>query len=114
MGTSDGWGSRNAGMPTPPRQHILNMTKSQHSIGESQSHIPSHCPGNNFRFCFFSLARGAFVHYQGLPGYRDFLVKPQGDSTPENMKIGLWAKQFMTDSVDKCPRVSISIVCLYF
>ena len=37
IGTSDGCGSRNAGIPTPPLQHILNMTKSQHSIGLSQS-----------------------------------------------------------------------------
>ena len=37
IGTSDGWGSRNAGIPTPPLQHILNITKSQHSIGLSQS-----------------------------------------------------------------------------
>ena len=59
MGTRTGAGSRNAGIPSPPRQHILNITKSQHSMGLSQSHMPSHCPGSNFRFCFYSF-RGAF------------------------------------------------------
>merc|ERR1719506_98222 len=49
---------RKAGMPTPPRQHILNMTKSQHSMGDSQSHMFSHEPGRSLAFGFLSFFLG--------------------------------------------------------
>lgn len=44
----------------------------------------------------FSIA--AFVSYKNLHKYRDFLLKHEDRSTPENPVIGLWAKHFMTDA----------------
>ena len=65
MGTRLGW---KAGMPTPPLQHILKRTKSQHCIGESQSHMFSQVPGlslpsGDFFLRFFE--RSAFLAFAG-------------------------------------------------
>jgi len=44
-----------------------------------------------------SFAKASFVSYENIHQYRDFLIKCEDGSTPSNRRVGLWAKQFMTD-----------------
>jgi len=38
----------------------------------------------------------AFASFSSFRGYRDFLMELEKDSTPENPRVGLWAKPYMT------------------
>jgi hypothetical protein len=42
-------------------------------------------------------ARAAFVSYDRLQQYRDFSLRLEATSTSENPRVGLWAKQYMSD-----------------
>ena len=42
-------------------------------------------------------ARAAFVSYEKIQPYRDFLIKPEADGVDGGRRVGLWAKQFMSD-----------------
>ena len=44
----------------------------------------------------YALANAAFSYFSSLQGYRDFLVRVEVGSTPQNPKVGLWAKAYMT------------------
>lgn len=56
-------------------------------------------PGHNVdKGAGSSFTTAAFVSYRNLHKYRDFLLKEEDRSTPENRVIGLWAKHFMTDA----------------
>ena len=44
----------------------------------------------------YALANAAFSYFSSLHGYRDFQVKLEVGSTPQNPKVGLWAKAYMT------------------
>ena len=44
----------------------------------------------------YALANAAFCYFSSLHGYRDFLVQLEVGSTPQNPKVGLWAKAYMT------------------
>ncbi|CAE8653696.1 unnamed protein product [Polarella glacialis] len=43
-----------------------------------------------------ALTRGAFVNYDRLSKYHDFLLKKEAASTPSNIRVGLWAKRYMS------------------
>ena len=43
-------------------------------------------------------SRAAFVSYDRLLAYRDFSVRLEPSSTPDNPRVGLWAKQYMSDA----------------
>jgi hypothetical protein len=44
----------------------------------------------------YALSHAAFVSFGSLRKYRDFKMELEGDSTPENPKVGLWAKAYMS------------------
>ena len=44
----------------------------------------------------YALSNAAFCHFSSLHGYRDFLIQREVGSTPQNPKVGLWAKAYMT------------------
>ena len=44
----------------------------------------------------YALGNAAFSYFSSLQGYRDFSVKLEVGSTPQNPKVGLWAKAYMT------------------
>jgi len=43
----------------------------------------------------------AFVSYENLQAYRDFTIMLEPNSSPNDVRVGLWAKQFMSDPDDK-------------
>jgi len=55
------------------------------------------CPGYNDKAKReHAFASAAFPHIGGFHNKRDFLLELQEDSTDDNKKVGLWAKEFMT------------------
>jgi len=43
-------------------------------------------------------SRAAFVSYDKLLAFRDFAMRLEPASTPDNPRVGLWAKQYMSDA----------------
>ena len=44
----------------------------------------------------YALANAAFSSFSALQGYRDFMMELESGSTPENPRVGLWGKAYMT------------------
>ena len=43
-----------------------------------------------------ALAKAAFVYYDQISTLHDFLLKKEESSTPANVRVGLWAKRYMS------------------
>ena len=43
-----------------------------------------------------ALNRGGFIYYDQLSGFHDFLLKKEATSCPANVRVGLWAKRYMS------------------
>ena len=43
-----------------------------------------------------ALMRAGFVYYDQISGLHDFLLKKEESSTPANVRVGLWAKRYMS------------------
>ncbi len=58
------------------------------------------CPGyNDPARRNLASSQAAFVSYTKQSGFRDFCLELEAGSTPENPRVGLWAKAYMTTEV---------------
>ena len=46
----------------------------------------------------YALPNDVFSYVSSQHGYRDFLVQAEVGSTPQNRRVGLWAKAYMTST----------------
>lgn len=47
-----------------------------------------------------AMSSAAFVPYDRLSSYHDFLIQKEDGSTADNVRVGLWAKRYMSDRDD--------------
>ena len=47
-----------------------------------------------------ALSGAAFVPYDRLSSYHDFIIQKEDGSTANNVRVGLWAKRYMSDDDD--------------
>ena len=104
-------------------EELINIIKAAHTVAEDKSSlnpIAGHdvkvsclwhvrdfwdwlCPGyTDQKTREHALHNAAFSSFSSFRGYRDFLLKLEADSTPQNPRVGLWAKSYMTSSKYEC------------
>ena len=100
-------------------EELINIIEAAHTVAEDKSSlnpIAGHdvkvsclwqvrdfwewlCPGyTDQKTREHALHNAAFSSFSSFRGYRDFLLKLEAGSTPQNPRVGLWAKSYMTSS----------------
>ena len=72
-----------------PRRHGLKPMGDQGRVGVARPRLS--CEGVG------ALSRGAFVAYNRISDYHDFVLQLEPTATTSNRRVGLWAKRYMSD-----------------